>query len=294
MRTIAPGVSLARETYGEFVRHQSPWLAASIAYFTTFAIGPLIVVVVAIAGAALGSHRAVLAEVYGYVSANAGPQAARLVGSVVAATLSERRAGLMQAISWTIFVASAFGLCGSLQTALNTVWDVAPAKRTLLETLKARAIPFAMMLGIALALLLSVAIAGAIAAAHRALAHAFPAFSFAASVVDVAASYVLAAVLFALLYEFVPECRISWRHVWPGAFVSAFLFVAGQFVLARYLGRVAPASAFGAFGGLAAFLVWIYYSSQIVLIGAEFTRVYARHAEHGNVARAVPSAEPSR
>jgi membrane protein len=285
--------SMARETFGEFSRHRSQWLAAAIAYFTTFAIAPLIVIVVEIAGAVLGSHRTVLAAIYGYVDANGGPDASRLVRSIVAATFSQRRSGsFAQIATWAIFVASAFGWCGALQEALNTVWDVPQAKRPLIETLKARAIPFAMMLGIAVLLLLSVFANSAIAVANGVLARAFPGLPFLANLLDVVAALVLTTALFALLFEGVPERRVSWRHVWPGALVSALLFVAGQFVLARYLARMGTSSSFGAFAGLAVFLIWIYYSAQIVLLGAEFTRVYARRVEGGG--EALPSPVESR
>ena len=272
--------AMARETFGEFTRHRSQWLAAAIAYFTTFAIAPLIVIVVEIAGAVLGSHRTVLAAIYEYVGAHGGPDASRLVRSIVTATFSQRRSGSFgQIAAWAIFVASAFGWCGALQEALNTVWDVPQAKRPLIETLKARAIPFAMMLGIALLLLLSVFVNAAIAAAGGVLARTFPGLPALVTVLDLVAALVLTTALFALLFWGVPERRIPWREVWPGAVVSAVLFVLGQFVLARYLGRMGTSSSFGAFAGLAVFLIWIYYSAQIVLLGAEFTRVYARRAE---------------
>ncbi len=166
--------AVVRETFGEFTRHRSQWLAAAIAYFTTFAIAPLIVIVVEIAGAVLGSHRSVLAAIYEYVDAHGGPDASRLVRSIVEATFSSAAPVRAQIATWAIFVASAFGWCGALQEALNAVWDVPQAKRPLIETLKARAIPFAMMLGIALLLLLSVFVNAAVAAAGGVLARTFP------------------------------------------------------------------------------------------------------------------------
>lgn len=290
MSAGSTAVALARDTYGEFARHRSQWLAAAIAYFTTFAIAPLVVIVVEIAGAVLGSHRTVLAEVYGYIGSNAGPDASRLVRSVVAATFSQRRSGWMQAITWAVFVASALGLCGAIQTALNTVWDVPQSKRGILETLKARAVPFAMMIGIAFVLLISVTLNGALAGANHFLARAFPALPFLASALDLIISYAVAVGLFAVLFEVVPECHVPWRHVWPGACASALLFVVGQFVLGRYLAHAGTASSFGGFAGLAVFLIWIYYSAQIVLLGAEFTRVYARRASSTAVSAAPAAA----
>ena len=281
---------MARDTIGEFTRHRSQWLAAAIAYFTTFAIAPLIIIVVEVAGAILGSHRAVLEAIYGYAGANAGPDASRLLRSIVAATFSQHRSGMWaQVVTWAVLLASAFGWCGSIQEALNTIWDVKPTKRGLVETLKARAIPFAMMLGIAVLLLLSVFINAAVAAANGLLARVFPGLPFLATVLDLAVALLLTTSLFALLFETVPECRIPWRHAWPGALVSGVLFVAGQFVLGRYLAHLGTSSTFGGFAGLAVFLIWIYYSAQIVLLGAEFTRVYARRAENAGAVRFSPA-----
>lgn len=287
----AAGVAgaMTRDTFGEFNRHRSQWLAAAIAYFTAFAIAPLIIIAVELAGGVLGSHRAVLETIYAYVGAHGGPDASALLRSIVAATFSRHGSGTFaHVVTWTIFVAAAFGWCGSIQEALNTIWDVKPAKRGLVETVKVRAVPFAMMLGGALLLLMSLCLSAAVAAANGLLARVLPGLPFLATVLDVAVGLVLTTGLFALLFAAVPECRIPWRHVWPGALASAVLFVVGQFVLGRYLEHTGTSSTFGAFSGLAVFLVWVYYSAQSVLLGAEFTRVYARRAENAGAIGVSP------
>lgn len=274
---VAAIVPLAKETFSEFQRHKSQWLAAAISYFTMVAIAPLVIVIVEIAGFVLGHHRVVLHQLYGYLGSTAGPSAAKGIQSIVTATFSQRKAGLFaQIVGWAVFLLAAVGLFASLQEALNTVWDVTPKKRSLVDTLKERVLSFGMVLGIAFVLLVSLGINSAMTVAATALAGVAPVFPSLLKVLDFILSFGLITVVFALLFEYLPECRISWRDVWLGAGVSALLFVIGQFLLGWYLGRAGISSSYGSFGGLVVFLIWAFYSAQILLIGAEFTHVYAR------------------
>ena len=275
-------VPLLKETFAEFQRHKAHWLAAAIAYFTIFAIAPLIIVVVEIAGFFLGQHEAVLSRLYGYMSSSAGPSAAHGIQAIVAATFSQHKTGLLtQIIGWAVFVVAAVGLFTALQEALNTIWDVTPERKTLLETIKGRLLSFGMVLGIAFLLLVSLGVNALLSIAGHAMAPMIPGFPTLAKLLDFGFSFAMVTALFALLFEYLPECRIAWRDVWLGAAVSALLFVAGQFLLGWYLGRAGVSSGYGAFGGLIVFLLWAYYSAQIMLFGAEFTRVYTRRTMAG-------------
>ncbi|MBV8459387.1 MAG: YihY/virulence factor BrkB family protein [Candidatus Eremiobacteraeota bacterium] len=269
-------LSLLKTTLKEYQRHQSQWLAAAIAYFAVFAIAPLIIVVVEIGGFVLGHHRVLLDEIYGYLRSTAGPGAALAVQSIVRATFNQRHAGIIaQIIAWSIFVFAAIGLFASIQQALNTIWDIPPRKKTLGETIKGRAMSFGVIIIIAAILLASLGLNTVLTAAGSALASSFPALPTLMKVIDFVISFAVIAALLALLFEFLPECKIQWRDVWIGALVTAFLFVIGQFLLGWYLGRAAMGSTYGAFGSLIIFLLWTNYSAQIVLFGAEFTHVYA-------------------
>jgi membrane protein len=181
-----------------------------------------------------------------------------------------------QIIGWSVFVVAAVGLFSALQEALNTVWDITPRKRTLPEIVKARLFSFGLVLGIAFLLLVSLGINAALTVAGTAMMHVLPGFPSIIKALDFAVSFGLVAALFALMFEFLPERRIAWRDVWYGAVVAAFLFVVGQFLLGWYLGRAGVSSGYGSFGSLVVFLIWIFYSAQIMLFGAEFTHVYAR------------------
>ncbi len=270
-------IPLAKETFSEFQRHKSQWLAAAIAYFTMFAVAPLIIVIVEITGIFLGHHQVVLNRLYGYMSTSAGPSAAHGIQAIVTTTFSQRKAGLLsQIIGWSVFLIAAVGLFASLQEALNNVWDITPEKRALLETIKARLLSFGAVLGIAFLLLVSLGVNALLTIASTALMHVIPGFPTIAKLLDFVVSFATITVLFALMFEVLPERRIAWRDVWAGAAFSAFLFVVGQFLLGWYLGRAGVSSGYGSFGGLVVFLIWVYYSAQIMLFGAEFTHVYAR------------------
>jgi membrane protein len=145
------------------------------------------------------------------------------------------------------------------------------------QTVRRRTVNFAMMLSVAALLLLSVVADAALTAVMAYLPHAFGGQATLVKGADFVLSFAIVWLLFAVLFEFLPDARIAWRDVWVGAGITALLFVAGQFLLGLYLGRVGVGSAYGAFGSLVVFLLWANYSAQIVLFGAEFTHVYALH-----------------
>lgn len=272
-------VPLLKDTFGEFQRHKAQWLAAAIAYFTVFAIAPLIIVIVEIAGLVLGHHQSVLNSIYGYLQGTAGKGASNGIRSIVTATFNQKRAGLIaQIIGWVVFLLAAIGLFAALQEALNTIWDVEPKKRTFVDTIKDRISSFGVVLVMVVLLLASLAVNALLTVAGQGLTHVFPFFPTLMKIADFALSFAVLTLLFALIFEYLPECRIEWKDVWAGAAATAFLFVVGQFLLGWYLGRAGVSSTYGAFGSLVIFLLWVNYSAQIMLFGAEFTHVYAKRA----------------
>lgn len=272
-----PWPALLKETWSEFQRHKAQWLAAAISYFTMFAVAPLIIVVVEIAGLFLGHHRAALDDIMNYLQHTAGKSAASGVRAMVNATFSQHRAGITaQIIGWIVFVLGAIGLFTSLQEALNTVWDVEPEKKTLLDQVRDRATSFGVVLAIAFCLLVSLGLNAVLTVAAAAMQDVFPLFPTLVKILDFVISFAVISALFALLFRFLPECEIEWRDVWLGGAATALLFVIGQFLLGWYLGRAGVTTGFGAFGSLVVFLIWVNYSAQIMLFGAEFTHVYAK------------------
>jgi membrane protein len=271
---------LVKQTVADFQRHRAQWLAAAIAYFTMFAIAPLIIVVVEIAGAIFGQNRAVLDEMYGYVAQSAGTQAASALQSLVASSSAEQHSGaLAQYAAWGAFLLAALGLVGSIQQALNTVWEAAQPRQGILGIVWGYVTSFIVVLAIALLLLVSLLITAALTFTTTELALLWPFFPALSCVGDFLISVAIITVLFALLFNYLPHRRTPWRDLWPGAAVTALLFVCGQFLLGWYLGSIGVSSTYGAFGSLVVLLLWVNYSAQIVLLGAEFTHVYARRSE---------------
>ncbi|HEY1977574.1 MAG TPA: YihY/virulence factor BrkB family protein [Candidatus Baltobacteraceae bacterium] len=282
-----------RETLADFGRHNGQWAAAAMAYFTLFAVAPLFIIVVEIAGAVLGRHQQVLDALYGYLARSARPEAANDIRSIVQATFARQHSGpFAQIVGWVLFVLGAVGLFSAFQHALNTIWEVPLKKNGLAAAIASRAVSFGIVVVVALLLLLSLLVNSFLGGAEQALAQIAPFLPAVAKLGDYVLSIAVIAALFAVMYEYLPDVKIEWRHVWPGAVVSAVLFVVGQALLSWYLGYTGMASTFGVLGGIVAFLIWANYSAQIVLLGAEFTHVYARR--HGAIRPAPASAGVSR
>jgi membrane protein len=265
-----------RETWNGYQRHNAAWLAAALAYFGVFAVAPLIVVLVEIAGFFFHDHRHVLNVIFRYMQRDFGSGSEAVRQMVWASFNQPRHTLIAQIAGWALFVLGALGLFSSLQFALNTAWDVAPQKNGVAGLLRARALGFGMVLAVALLLLVSVFANAALMAASAYLVHAFAALATLAKIADFLLSLAIIWLLFGLLMQYLPDCRIEWRDVWLGAGLTAFLFTVGQFLLGWYLGRAGVSSAYGAFGSLAVFLLWANYSAQIFLFGAEFTHVCAK------------------
>jgi len=268
--------SLFRETWASYQRHNAQWLAAALAYFAAFAVAPLIVVVVAIAGFFLHDRQHALNAIYQEIP---GPGSTAL-RAIVTTTVGRPRQGLIAEVAgWAIFVLAAIGLFSSLQFALNAAWDVQTQHLGLWKTIRQRAMSFLMVAVAAGLLLLSILANTAINALSATLALGGGASLTLLKATDFALSFAMVWLLFAVLFEYLPDARVYWRDVWIGAGLTAALFAIGQSLLGWYLGRQAIASTYGAFGSLVAFLLWANYSAQIVLFGAEFTHVFAERHE---------------
>lgn len=286
IQAIAP---LLKTTWAEFQRHNAQWLAAALAYFTTFAIAPLIIVLVEIAGLVLGGHQQALNHVFSYLKQDAGPGAGA-VQSIVQSTFSQHRSGIIaQIVGWVVFFIAAVGLFNALQFALNTVWDIKPKKTGIWEAICTRWTAFLAILGVAALLFISIALNTGLTAMSAALVHVSPIFPTIMKIVDFVVSFGVLWVAFAFLFEYLPEQQIEWRDVWIGGAITSFLFVVGQFLLGWYLGRAGISSGYGAFGSLVVFLIWVNYSAQILLLGAEFTHAYAQR--HGSQVRRATTGE---
>ena len=253
-----------------------PRLGASLAYYTLFAVGPILLVAIAIAGLVFGDE-AVRGQLVGQMDQLVGREGARAVQALLAGA-SQRKAGVLATvIGGVTFVVAATGAFLELQAALNTIWRVKPRpgvnlKGFLLDRLRS----FGLVVAIGFLLMVSLAVSAALAALSGWLGRRSPGLPLLWNAVNVLISLGVITVLFAMLYRFLPDVRLRWRDVWIGALVTAVLFTIGKQLIGLYLGQSSTASSYGAAGSVVVLLLWVYYSSQIVLLGAEFTRVYTR------------------
>lgn len=251
-------------------------LAASLAYYTLLSIAPLIILAVAVAGLAFGEDAArqhISNELAGVVGAGAADSIQAIAKN--AHTPGTGVLSLIVGIAVLLFGAS--GVFGELQSALNTVWDVAPKPgRGIWGIIKDRFFSFSLVVGVAFLLLVSLIVSAALTWVGQAFEHSLPGGAVLWQVLNFCISLCVVTALFALMFKTLPDVHIKWKDVWVGAAVTAGLFTLGKFGLGIYLGSAGVSSAYGAAGSIVALVIWVYYSSQVVLIGAEFTEAYAR------------------
>jgi membrane protein len=174
-----------------------------------------------------------------------------------------------------VLLFGASGVFGELASALDIIWEVAPKPdRGIIGTIRDRLFSFAMVMGVAFLLLVSLILTTALAALGRFFESTLPGGEVAWQVLNFVLSFAIVSALFAITFKVVPDVKVPWRHVWVGAVMTAFLFSVGKFLIGLYLGKASIASSYGAAGSLVLLVVWVYYSSSILFFGAEFTRVY--------------------
>jgi membrane protein len=294
-------LDLVKETYRRFGADKAPRLAAALSFTTIFAIAPLFIIVIAVAGYAVGvangtghGHSLVEEKMLAAIRQSAGSGAADAVRDMVAASFNRpRQSVIAQVVGWITLVLGAAGLFAVLQDALNTIWQAEPPKVPILAAIRDRLVSIGMLLAIGFLLLVTTALNAVVTyvSTYVTLALPFPGAGWVFATVNALVSVALIALLFALMFKYLPDTPIAWRDVWTGAIVTSAAFVIGQTVIAFYLGRAGVASAYGAAGSLLVLLLWVYYSSMILLFGAEFTRVYAeRHGSRAGTASPEPKA----
>jgi membrane protein len=281
--------ALLKQTLGEWMEDEVPLLAAALAYYTAFALAPVLVVVMAVAGLAFDSARVRL-EILDQVRGLLGAGGAELVGGMLEEAGRPGRSVPAMVVGIATILLASSGLFATLQTALDKVWEVEPRRgRGIIGVIKDRFVSFTMVLGTGFLLLVSLVISAAVAAFGKyAGGTAAPAVLQAA---NFALGFALTTLLFAMIYKVLPDVTLRWRDVWTGAAVTAALFTLGRWLIGLYLGRGSVASAYGAAGSLAVVLLWVYYSAQVLLLGAEFTQVYTR--ARGRWVRPLPNAAPA-
>ncbi len=279
----------ASETWGVLKKAVSGWVehrawseGAALSYYTAFSIAPLLLIVISVAGLVFGqdaARGALVQQLQGMVSEDA----ARAVEELLASASEPAEGIISTLIGVALLVVGATTVLAELQTALDTIWQAPERDRPggVWGFIRSRIVTLGMVLGIGFLLLVSLVVSTAITALGRFWDPMFGGWEALATVFNLLVSFALVTSLFAMIYKFLPHVRVRWHDVWVGAAVTALLFTVGKYLIGLYIGKGAVASGFGAAGSLVVLLVWVYYSAQIFLLGAEFTAVYAR--THGSL-----------
>ena len=281
---------LSKQTYQDWSAHRSQTMGASLAYFTVLSLAPLLVIAVAIAGLAFGK-KAVEGLIVYQISDLVGAAGAQAIQTILANAKSPSQGIVATALGFLTLLVGASGVFNELRNALNTIWDVKPTSSGLRSLVKEQLRSFGLVLSIGFLLLVSLIVSAVLSGVSKFVGAYVPVSLLWIS--DLVISLVVITVLFALMYRVVPDTHILWTDVWIGAAATAILFALGKLLIGVYLGRASVGSAYGAAGSLVIVLVWVYYSAQILLFGAEFTHVYAlRKGSRRNQVRQRPSYSP--
>jgi membrane protein len=269
--------SMIRESVEAWLHDYAPSMGAALAYYTLFSMAPLLIIVIAVAGLIFGQEAArgeIVAQIQGLIGRDGA-----IAVQVLLKSVNEPSQGIIATIiSIITLLIGATTVFGELQSDLDRIWRVPAAQKEngILTLLRTRLLSFGLVLGLCFLLLISLVVGAAIAAFGTWWNGFFEGWETFLYVLNFSISFVITMVLFAMIYKLMPRARIAWRDVWVGAAVTALFFEIGKLLIGLYLGTSSVASGFGAAGSLVVLLVWVYFSAQIFLLGAEFTWVYSR------------------
>ncbi len=269
-----------KDIFAEWSKDQAWLYAAALSYYTVFSLAPILIIALAVVGFFF-DRSAATGEITSQIRSLAGDEAAQFAGQVIAQIGDPKQGITATIIAIFTIMLGASGVFFQLKNALDRVWGVEPRKdKAILNIVKARLVSFGFALATGFLLLVSLVISAGLAAVTRYFSEFLPGAGFLWQAINVVVSLTVITFLFGMIFKIIPDAIIRWRDVWVGAFVTSVLFNIGKYLIGVYLGQATIGSAYGAAGSLVVFLVWIYYSAQILFLGAEFTNVYARKLGH--------------
>lgn len=274
-----------KTTFSEWSRDKAPKQGAALAYYTVFAIVPLLVIIIAIIGLFFGQEAA-QSYILQQISSLVGQASADAIKDMIQRANQPSTGIIATVVAFATLLFGASGLFAELQDSLNTIWGVEPkGGRGLWGVIRDRFLSLMTLLGTGFLLLVSLVLSAALAAMGKWFGGWLPLPEFVLQSLNFVVSLVVITGLFAMMFKVLPDAKIAWKDVWVGALMTAFLFTVGKLAIGLYLGKSDVGSAYGAAASLVIVLIWVYYSAQIFLFGAEFTKVYAN--KYG--ARIVPA-----
>lgn len=267
---------LFQETFKEWSEDKASRLAAALAYYTIFSIAPLLLIVIAIAGAVFGQDAA-RGEIVGQIQGLVGRDGAEFIEIAIKNANKPQTGIIASIISILVLVLGATGLFVELQDSLNTIWEVQPKPGSgINKVVRQRFLSFAMVISIGFLLLVSLVISTVLTALTTYFSGLLPGVDFIWQIFSFILSFAITTVLFGLIFKVLPDVKVAWSDVLVGASLTSLLFSIGRFLLGQYLGNSSFGSTYGAAGSLVVVLAWVYYTAQILFFGAEFTQVYAK------------------
>jgi membrane protein len=281
--------AIATASVAAWVDDRAPSMGAALAYYTLFSIAPLLLIVISIAGLVFGRDAA-RGQIFAELNGLMGPQGASAVQALLQ-NVGRPSDGILGTIVGTsVLLIGAMSVFGELQNSLDRIWRAPPriGGAGLRVIARARLLSFGMILGIGFLLMVSLVVSAAVTALGTWWTPLLGGLAVLLEAINFVISFAFITLTFAMIYKLMPRVRIAWRDVWMGAAVTAFLFTVGKFLIGFYIGTSGIASGYGAAGSLIVVLVWVYYSAQVFLLGAEFTRVYAQQlgSHQGDASRA--------
>jgi membrane protein len=277
---VANSISLLKQTFSEWLDDKVPQLGAALAYYTVFSLAPLVLLLLAIVGFLFRNDPAgAWQKVTEQMSYFLDKSAIDVVQGIAQKASQPNKGVLATVIGILLALFGASGVFGQLQDALNTIWGVKTKPGVgIMGFIRSRFLSFAMVAGVCFLLLVSLVLESLLKSFSHYVQAMLPGGIVIALVVYSTFDLAVVVLLFACIFKFLPDVKIQWRDVWIGAVMTAIFFAIGKWALGLYLGSGTAASAYGAASSLITLLLWIYYSSQILLFGAEFTQVYAARA----------------
>lgn len=274
----------AKTVVTQFFEDEPFQLASSLSYYSIFSLAPLLIIAIAVAGLVFG-REAAQNQIVETLGGMIGQDSAKAVQDMIRNASEKPKTGVTSTILGIVaLLFGAGGVVGQLQTSINTIWGVAAKTgQGVWGFIRTRFLSFAMVLAIGFLLLVSLAITAFVAGLSQVMGSLFGGAKIIAHVLELVVSFGLVTVLFAMIYKFLPDVKIQWRDVWTGAALTSVLFTIGKFLIGLYLGTSGVTSTFGAAGSLITVLLWVFYSSLIFFLGAEFTQVYATYYGSGVV-----------
>lgn len=275
--TFKQWLQLCKQAVGAWSDDYAPSMGAALSYYSVFSMAPLLLIVIAVAGLVFGEEAA-RGELFGQLAGLMGVEAAKTMETLLVSVNKPAQGIVSTLIGVAVLLVGATTVFGELQDALDRIWRAPARARSsgLWNLLHTRLLSFGMVLGIAFLLMISLVLGAVVSALGKWWGDAFIGWEIVAQLINIVLGFALTTGVFAMIYKIMPRVQVRWYDVWIGAAITAMLFTVGRFLIGLYIGKSGVASSFGAAGSLIVIFVWVYYSAQVFLMGAELTWHYAK------------------